>query len=233
MSSPRLVLLPGWGFSTRSLDLLADHLHDQFQIISLALPDFSQPNWLEQMAVKIPANSWLCGWSLGGMLACQLTSQPSLGCQGLITLASNPCFVQQSGWTHAMAPDTFKHFAQSMNAQPESTKKQFCLLCSQGDPQHRTLARQLQGYMLEHTDSSGLDQLACMDNRQQISQLTLPQLHIFAQQDGLVPSAAAQALQQLNPAAQVQQHTGSHAFVITHAHSLAQSIQSFIGTTHA
>lgn len=231
-NKPALVLLAGWGLQGRVLQPLADALESGMQVHRLPLPDFNQPDWAEWLQRQIPPHSWLCGWSLGGMLACRMAAVPGLQAAGLITLASNACFVARPDWPQAMAAETFARFVQSVQQQPAATLKQFSLLCSQGDAQPRLLARQLQGYLLNPADLAGLELLGQLDNRALLAELQLPQLHLLAEQDSLVPAAVAADLQQLNPRAGIITTPGSHAFVHSHAQQLAQQISRFIGSDH-
>ena len=81
---------------------------------------------------------------------------------------------------------------------------------------------------------AGLDVLAELDNRQAIRSYTGRQLHLFAENDALVPSAAAKAVSELNAQAQVEMLGYSHASSVAEPQLLAQRIASFIqGAEHA
>ncbi|MFH7422752.1 transporter, partial [Pseudomonas syringae pv. tagetis] len=65
------------------------------------------PDWLDDLDANLPHNAWLGGWSLGGMLAAALAARRGEGCSGLLTLASNACFVTRGAWPNAMAAQDF------------------------------------------------------------------------------------------------------------------------------
>ena len=171
------------------------------------------------------------GWSLGGMLAAALAAYRQSACAGLISYASNPCFVARETWPAAMPVDTFTAFRQLCAEDLAAGLKRFVLLCSQGAAQPRALSRQL----LEAAavaDSgcalAGLDLLAELDNRAAISAFAGPQLHLFAEQDALVPSLALSRVRALNAQATVEFFGHSHAGLIVEAQLLAQRIADFV-----
>ena len=100
----RLVLLPGWSYPAAVLQPLAQALHGDALRVELAeLPVLDDPQgWLDELDARLPGDCWLGGWSLGGMLATALAARRAKACRGLITLASNACFVQRDDWPAAM-----------------------------------------------------------------------------------------------------------------------------------
>ena len=241
--SNELVILPGWGLGVEPLQPLA-------QALTAALPDFhvqlqplpsikgqSEASILQQLEQQLPENCWLLGWSLGGMLATAVAAQRQSRCAGLITYASNACFVAHDNWPAAMPAATFSAFRQLCQDDLGAGLKRFALLCSQGAEQARQLSRQLQVLTTtaEPGDAlAGLDLLAALDNRAAISSFTGAQLHVLAEADALVPASAAVLLQALNPKASVAWLGQSHASVMTDAPLLAQRIAAFIqGVEHA
>jgi len=241
--SNELAILPGWGLGVEPLQPLA-------QALTAALPDFhvqvqplpsikgqSEASILQQLEQQLPENCWLLGWSLGGMLATAVAAQRQSRCAGLITYASNACFVAHDRWPAAMPAATFNAFRQLCQDDLGAGLKRFALLCSQGAEQARQLSRQLQALTTtaEPDDVlAGLDLLAALDNRAAISTFTGAQLHVLAEADALVPASAAALLQALNPKASVAWLGQSHASVMTDAPLLAQRIAAFIqGVEHA
>ena len=86
MNAPPLVLLHGWGFSSRIWQPLikALHAHGVEQVFAIDLPGFGSAfhepvmtldEWLDGLAEQLPARCVLGGWSLGGMLALQLAAR--------------------------------------------------------------------------------------------------------------------------------------------------------------
>ena len=235
--SKHIVLLPGWGLSVVVLQSLAAELN-------AALPDFTvqiepladmtgknSAQVIQQLDQQLPSDCWLIGWSLGGMLATALAAQRQSACAGVISYASNACFVAHEGWPLAMPVTTFTEFRQLCRSDLSAGLKRFAVLCSQGAAQSRQLAKQLQ-QMATDAESvnavAGLDLLAELDNRNAISTFAGAQLHLLAEADALVPRAAAEVLRELNPAAMFELLGHSHASVVAEPQLLAQRIVAFI-----
>ena len=78
--SERLVLLPGWSYPAAMLRPLANALHGDALRVELAeLPALENPQqWLDELDARLPADCWLGGWSLGGMLAAELAARAAI-----------------------------------------------------------------------------------------------------------------------------------------------------------
>ncbi|CAI3792166.1 Pimeloyl-[acyl-carrier protein] methyl ester esterase [Pseudomonas sp. MM223] len=196
------------------------------------LPHSDVGGWLDHLDRKLPADVWLGGWSLGGMLASALAHKRGDHCCGLLTLASNPSFVVRPGWPHGMPEDTFGTFLDGCRSHTQVTLKRFRTLCSDGAQQPRTLLRQL-GVGVPDTDplylATGLEVLAKLDTREALQAYAGPQLHLFAGSDALVPAEAAKALSELLPDVEVGLvEDSSHAFLLEYPQELAAGIKSFL-----
>jgi pimeloyl-[acyl-carrier protein] methyl ester esterase len=234
----RLILLPGWAMGPAALEPLAAALrglepHLQVQIAPLPAPGNGDPiAWLDALDANLPPDTWLGGWSLGGMLAAQLARRRGDHCCGLVTLASNLCFVARPDWPWAMPATTFEAFLAGCQEQPAATLKRFGLLCAQGAVEPRALARTLAAGLPECTAQSlahGLQVLARLDSREALQGFHGPQLHLLAGQDALVPAEVAGELLALLPDVEVGLiEQASHAFVLEDPHSVAAAIRAFL-----
>lgn len=241
--SKHIVVLPGWGLGVVPLQYLAEELQAAlpgFTVQIEPLLDMTGKNAaqvIQQLDQQLANDCWLIGWSLGGMLATALAAQRQSACAGVISYASNACFVARDDWPSAMAVTTFTEFRTLCASDPNACLKRFALLCSQGSAQARQLSRQLQASVQVEDLAgalAGLDLLAELDNRHAIRTLAGPQLHLFSEADALVPPAAANAVRELNPQATVELLGQSHASVVLDAQVLAQRISAFIqGENHA
>lgn len=148
--------------------------------------------------LKITGELYILGWSLGGQVAAALAEQLERegSFAGLITLASNPCFVANNTWPTAMAVNTFEQFYQGFKAQPALTLKRFHGLQSAGACNIRAL-RAEQKTILPHAPQENtkqhlqwLNALAWLqqDTRSALQNLQAPQLHLLAENDALVPA---------------------------------------------
>lgn len=217
--------MPGWALGLEPLQPLAQRLAGQHDVSLHALPAATLQQALEQLDRQISADSWLLGWSLGGMLATALAARRGAECPGLITLGSNASFVAREDWPQAMPQAVFRRFHQQAQSDWKATMHSFRQLCTHGDA-GATLNLTEEPPAEEHLP--GLDWLAQLDNRAALRSLACPQLHVLATADALVPVAVADAIRNLQPDAQVRQVTGSHAFVLTDPAALAGMLNAFI-----
>lgn len=232
----RLILLPGWGLGPGALQPLAEALNVQGLPAELAeLPALTSSDpavWLDELDARLPGDCWLGGWSLGGMLATALAARRGARCRGLLTLASNACFVARAGWPSAMDEPTFAVFRAGCAADAAATLKRFAMLCAQGCSDARALGRQLQQRLPAQEPQqllAGLDVLAALDNRAALAGFAGPQLHLLAEADALVPAAAAEALLALVPVGEVDVLEGSgHALVLEQPQALAALLAEFV-----
>jgi len=234
----RLILLPGWGLGISPLEPLAAALRgldEHLRVEIEPLPELASGDpeeWLDELDATLPDDAWLGGWSLGGMLASALAARRGERCCGLLTLASNPCFVVSDGWSGAMENATFDLFLAGCRADPQTTLKRFSLLCAQGSADPRGQARLLLAgapHTAPETLLNGLEVLAQLDTRQALQAYRGPQLHLFAGQDGLVPAEAASDLLALLPDVEIGLiEQAGHAFLLDDPHGVAGAIQAFL-----
>jgi len=235
-----LALLPGWSYQPEVMQPLAEVLAEYYPLSLHALPTSARAkDWLDDLDKRIPQNTWLIGWSLGGMLAAQLAARRGkANCPGLITLCSNPCFYARDDWPYAMPEATFRAFYHDFKGSPEATLKRFDLLVSQGSTNKREVARQLAELHLPAQHPSllaGLELLAKLDTRPALRQFNGAQSHALAGQDAFLPAAFARktsfALADLLPAGNISigiYDRNGHALPLTTSAWLGREIISTV-----
>lgn len=233
-----LILLPGWGLGRLPLEVLAEALRGLDPALRVEiepLPELTSgepSDWLLELDERLPPHTWLGGWSLGGMLASELAALRGERCRGLLTLASNPCFVAGADWPFGMGEATLKAFVEGCRHDPVATLKRFSLLCTQGSAGARGLARQLQAAAPHASGEvllAGLEVLGSFDGRGAIQRYAGPQLHLLAGADALVPAEVAGELLALQPDIEVGLiEDVSHAFVLERPHEVAAAILAFL-----
>lgn len=236
--SPTLVFLHGWGSDSRVWENLQQALPGQH--LNLDLPGFGGNNeralqlqeYLERCVQILPKHCVLIGWSLGGMLAVRLASMAADKVVGLVTLASNTAFVATETWPDAMAPDTYQQFINDFAQNPERTFKRFCTLQSQGESEPRAVIQALKQFAPnERNNAQWLAALAWLEeanNQTVMTKLQLPQLHLFGQQDALVPYNVVDNLTQSAQAKCVVIEAASHCLPLAHAPRCAALINHFL-----
>ena len=217
--------LPGFGesdfFQTMPSQIVSSESQPDLDTSLDADLDADLESYLNSILAVLPERCSLMGWSLGGMLATVLASRHPSRFTNLITLASNPTFVQKKGWLSAMPKKTFAAFFEMFQQQPALCLKRFHGLQCQGDQHERNVLKALkalvglkaivaQGISLEGSDKNshlawlrGLELLTEIDNRDAIASLEVRGLHIFGEVDQLVPASAADILSGLNANQQV------------------------------
>ncbi|MFT5721203.1 MAG: pimeloyl-[acyl-carrier protein] methyl ester esterase [Motiliproteus sp.] len=207
-----LVLLHGWGMTSDIWQSWLPALEADFQVLVVDLPglgrspfETAKPYSLDTLAEQILAYSqprlqqpaiWL-GWSLGGIVAAHISANYPECSRGLVTIATNPCFVQRPDWPEAMPPETFEAFQDALGTEPFKTLKRFAQLQGQGDPDPRQLLRTLRAVTAESLSSASKLEaslaLLAADYRPLFAGLSLPRLFLYAAEDALVPVAVAQS----------------------------------------
>lgn len=242
-SSQTLVLLPGFGCGEALLLPLAESLRPHHRLIICELPAignapalsvFTLDNLLAALIQQIPQGAWLAGWSLGGMLAAQLAARYPAHIQGVITLASNACFVARNDYQAAMPPEINGEFNEAFAATPDLTLKRFYGLMVQGEQERdaRAWLKAMRGVAPKDIHAHWQDYLtllANLDNRDTLKNMSVPCLHLLAERDALVPAAAAESLRKLFPSHGVKTLLGfSHSFPFIHAQETARQMMDFM-----
>ena len=196
-----LVLIHGWGSNRNVWAPLIDALGSEFHIHSVELPGHGDnpARWpsrterlLEDWANSLPDTAAYLGWSLGGSLALRFAARYPTRVSALITLATNPCFVQRTDWKLGMREGTFIEFQGHLAADPAGCLRRFAGLQAMGDDKvkvvRRTLLQQAKDRQPDlHGLASGLETLVQCDLRDALHALVPPHLGLFGAEDTLVP----------------------------------------------
>lgn len=137
-NGPVLVLLHGWGSSSKIWHPCMSQLTKEFCVWCVDLPghgenhdirwDESVDEGLALLAKTLPPRCSLIGWSLGGLYAQLYVNRHPERVMSLMLIASTPRFVSDNDWPHAMPMRTFQQFVKRYDASPQETLKQFTAL---------------------------------------------------------------------------------------------------------
>lgn len=240
MSQPSVVLISGWAMPAMAMETLATALDADHRRVSVVqLPGLVEEpsgryDW-ESMLAYIDLHLFdkpvvLVGWSLGGMLASLYASRYPENVAGVVTLATNACFVKRSDWPAAMEPAMFAGFQAGMTDSAEATLQQFAMLCSAGSKDRKGRARELQSLLAETDQEASVLQsllqlLGESDLRSVLADLRCPVIHILGKNDALVPDSAARQLADTYPRHRVQLVDGGHCFFMDDASMAVREIQ--------
>lgn len=201
-----VVFIHGWGGDSAVWAPLLRLLNYSGSISTLDLPGFgrnshSKVDSLEELqnliAEALPAKCLLVGWSLGGMIATQLALGFPKRIVGLVTIAANLKFVAQSNWQEGMSNADFVAFSEGFSANPTITLRRFTQLQVKGDANSKQVLSWLRDKLNQLDDmpipkwARMLAFLSEIDNRDGVKEIESPALHIFGDNDAIVPVAVA------------------------------------------
>ena len=231
-----ILLITGWGGGTQLLhplqQALENHAH-RVEVINIF--DAFDAAVLQQNVALARAYDVIVGWSLGGQLAAVLVNEIEKKYAEhkiLITLASNPCFVANDFWPHAMPVATFKAFKQSFEHDAINTLKRFGYMVCQGVLSTKTDLLTLQSLIQPQQIQLLQQGLVLLKNLNVVDILknySGQQYHLFAMQDALVPHQVNHDLQNL-AAKYLNTDTilGAHAFPVTQPLMCSEQIYQYL-----
>lgn len=234
IAQPSLVLLHGWGLNSGVWQGVKALLSERYQVVTPDLPGFGQnrefpasyslERVVAQLATQIPDNSYICGWSLGGLLAIALAKQYPHKVARLALCAASPCFLAKPDWP-GMQASVLQQFAAALSENIAQTIQRFLAIQAMGSEHARVDIQQLRqaiaAYPLPESAAvqGALRLLAEQDLRTVLSALSQPVSGCFGRLDSLVPVAVLTQLQQLLPDAHFTVfEKASHAPFISHPH---------------
>lgn len=240
----KILIISGWGGVISLLEPLQQQLERQGYQVTLI--DYFSPDDVSAYIDLAQNYDVLIGWSLGGQLATLLAYH--LQQQGqkkiLITLMSNPCFVENEHWNCAMPVDNFHTFQQGFITQPLNTLKRFSHLIAQGEVQAKSLVLQIQQAQQDYLNGQSqfaiidklkqgletLQQLNTLNYLKQLSEIEQArQYHFFAQDDSLVPIAVSDRLSQyLGDDNIIRLENCGHGAVVSQVEQIVQQIQKLL-----
>lgn len=240
----RIVLIAGWGMPSGVMQPLADSLSDSYAASVVSLPGFHEQG-LSVDAISWPAMvnalarllagepAYLAGWSMGGQLATLFAAMYPRQVKGLLTLASNPCFVRCGDWQHAMPETVFAGFEHGMSASCSQALEQFAILCSRGGAHQRKTVKFIRKVLADaKPDAESLLSLLTLlretDTRPQLADLTGPVIHWVARHDALVPFLLARALSERYPAQTIKIIEGGHGFWLEQPDIIVSNIDELV-----
>jgi malonyl-CoA O-methyltransferase len=246
-AAQEVVLLHGWGCNREVWRPLLRYLRPWANVTLLDLPgcapgaeppvgDDPLQDLLVAVLDCVPAQAVYVGWSLGGQLAASMAARFPERVGALVTLCSSPRFVAAPNWP-GMDPMQLEEFRAALAMDAGAALRRFDALQVRGAGDCRGLLRELRGLQRQPPGQElgcGLAWLVDLDLRATLPGLEMPQLHLLAERDALVPAAAAAALRALldaTPGASVRSLAGaSHVAPLERAADLAGNLREFLAT---
>ncbi|MET0291320.1 MAG: pimeloyl-ACP methyl ester esterase BioH [Steroidobacteraceae bacterium] len=240
-----VVLLHGWGLNLRVFDALARELARSHRVIAIDLPghgrsplDAQALTFDAQVAAigaRIPEDSAVIGWSLGGQFALALARSHRL--RSLALLASTPRFVSDADWTAGMKPLFLRAFASRFAENWAAVLDEFLSLQVRGTRGATGVLAELRSALESHGTpdpaalAHGLSFLRDNDLRTSAREVTVPTLLISGQHDRVTPPAASAWLAATLPdATHVDLPRAGHAPFLSHADETVTLLREFLAT---
>ena len=241
---PAIVLVHGWGLNAGVWYQVAEQLARNYRVYAVDLPGFGLSHqqsiscdlsdWAAQVVKVIPEPAVWLGWSLGGLVATQVALDFPSQVTKLITVASSPKFVAQGTWP-GIAPDVLGMFQQQLETDFSVTLERFLAIQAMGSVTARQDIKALHRVLKQRPmpDAKalriGLEFLASVDLRDQLSQLSQPLLRLYGRLDSLVGTRAVKEIDLVVPDSEKFVFTkASHAPFISHLDQFIEQIDNFI-----
>lgn len=245
-----LVLIHGWGMHGGVWQPLIKTLSKQYCVHIVDLPGmgfspstepYHLPALAERVLEVIPAQSDICGWSLGGLVAMQLAMMQPERVRRLVVVGGTPCFVNgdefegRAAWQYGVDGDVFYQFAQQIKQDYQSTLIKFLSLQCMGSSDSRNTIKQLRESFATRptptgqTLQQGLRVLMETDLRPDLERIRKPVLLVHGDRDSLAPVQAANWLAQHLPFARLRVISGAgHAPFLSHGTQFIETLAQFL-----
>jgi pimeloyl-[acyl-carrier protein] methyl ester esterase len=181
------------------------------------------------IAAKIPQQTFILAWSLGGLIAQQIAKQFPKKVSRLCLVASSPCFVQKRDWSTAMPSSLLEKFMENLRNDFSATLKQFLVLQFLGVRGVQLQLKQLQAELLANppTEQALIDGLAILqsaDFRYSSIHTKIPTHWILGKLDRLVPITLTPVLEQWENTTVTQIAKAGHAPFISHPKEFLKAV---------
>lgn len=197
----RILLINGWSAPNSVWDEFLEALDSLFsdRDLEISVCDviaidraLSVDQWCDEIDAKVCDDTYLLGWSLGGMLATAYATRSTRKFAGLVTLMSNPSFIATEGCPWAMSRSEFDTFSGDLESGTDAAYiKNFTALIARGEAQQKTAIRFLRDNYANNATPKrsvllqSLNLLGSIDLTGQLSRIQVPVLMLFGQYDVL------------------------------------------------
>ncbi|MEM8594102.1 MAG: malonyl-ACP O-methyltransferase BioC [Pseudomonadota bacterium] len=240
--APELVLIHGWGLSSAVWSELIPSLLKTCHITVIDLPGYGASDYqsgcydqdvlLPALAAVLPKTAVFCGWSLGGNIALALSQCYPERCLGVVSIASNPCFIQTGDWP-GVAPSLADQAVRQLQEHPETYMAHFLGVCAHARTLDKSLWRALKKIhkaepltqLTQKVLQESLNLVHSIDMRSAVYDSSAPVCFIHAADDALSSHAVIQALRSYAPHTQVHVvDDAPHALMLSHSEQLGECV---------
>jgi pimeloyl-[acyl-carrier protein] methyl ester esterase len=241
---PDLVLLHGWGLHSGVWSELIPALAARHRVHAIDLPGHGRSastpvhgfdEAVDHVARLVPEHSFVCGWSLGGLVALRLAQAWPGRVRALALVSTTPCFVERAGWPDAMKASTLQTFAAGLRTDRDATLESFVRLNALHGARSREAIRAFtqrlgeRGVPAVEALGASLQWLRDVDLRKEVGALAVPALVIHGARDALAPVAAGRWLAASLPDATLHEFPdAAHLPFFTHRDLFVKTLESFV-----
>ena len=175
MNHKSIIFIPGYNFKSSIWSCMLPYLKD-FQVRLLDFPEvriFTLKDIIEKLAHKIPDDSIIVGWSLGGLIAIYLYKIMPKKCRKLVLVSSTPRFMEDINWPG----HSFDQMKASLNIFNQIV-------------QYPNKSIKVRQYLKEHTKTTHENYLLLiknLDGRNIYTNISVPTLNILGDSDAIIP----------------------------------------------
>jgi len=192
-------------------------------------------NELIDPVAEAAEDTWLAGWSLGGLIAMLACLGPRRRPRGLALIASSPCFTRRDHWPHGVDDRLVEQMAAEVKIAPERVLARFLALEVQGSSSAAADLRMLKASALRYGPpeagalAGGLALLRQTDLSENLAGLDLPVVVIGGRRDRLIPWSALEATVAALPEGRLVAIPGAaHAPFLARPDAVADAIKELI-----
>jgi pimeloyl-[acyl-carrier protein] methyl ester esterase len=225
-------------------DGVRDALAQRFRLHIVDLPGYGaspafEPYDLEHLAravaVALPEQVQVCGWSLGGQVALEMALLFPGQIERLVLTSTTPCFTVQEGWPCAVPREVLLEFATALETDYEGTLKRFLALQTRGGDEVKLVLKRLRDILFTRgrpdvqTLRAGLNILLGSDLRDRLATMKTPTLLLHGGRDMLTPVGAAHWLAERMPEVRLEVLPGTaHAPFLSHPVEFTELVTGFL-----
>lgn len=243
-----LALLHGWGSSAAVFSELVSMLADDFRLLVPDLPGHgaSSPASQNNLAsIAAALNCWLAamentsvalgGWSLGGMLALEMTRQKPLTVDHLLLIATTPRFTSGDAWMFGLPAVQVRALARNLARRFEPTLADFFNLAFAGEDISGQRLQAIRNFAVKRSrlpePTAALELLHVFSAQNQLdilSQIDQPALVIHGGLDQITPLEAGRYLADKLPRGALLEFPGvGHGPFLSRPRQVVASIMEF------